>query len=162
MVAGILLGPSLFGWIAPNLHAILFPPASLGYLSWLSYVGLLLFMFLVGLELDLRQLRELGRTAVITSQVSIVVPFLFGSLFALYLYPRLSDPSVSVIGFVLFMGAAMSVTAFPVLARILTEHNMLRTRVGSVAIPCRAVGDVTPWLLLVGIIVLVRSSNSAL
>jgi Kef-type K+ transport system membrane component KefB len=162
MVAGILLGPSLFGWLAPSLHSSLFPPASLGYLSSLSYVGLLLFMFLVGLELDLTQLRKLGRAAVITSQVSIILPFAFGSLFALYLYPRLSDPSVSIIGFVLFMGAAMSVTAFPVLARILTEHNMLRTRVGSVAITCAAVDDVTAWCILAGIIVIVRSSSSAM
>lgn len=162
MVAGILLGPSLFGWIAPTLHATLFPPASLGYLNALSYVGLLLFMFLVGLDLDLRQLRELGRAAVVTSQVSIILPFALGSLFALYLYPRLSDHSVSIAGFVLFMGAAMSVTAFPVLARILTEHNMLRTRVGSVAIACAAVDDVTAWCILAGIIVIVRSSSSVL
>jgi len=122
----------------------------------------LLFMFLVGLELDLTHLRELGRAAIVTSQVSIILPFVFGSLFALYLYPRLSDPSVSVVGFVLFMGAAMSVTAFPVLARILTEHNMLRTRIGSVAITCAAVDDVTAWCILAGIIVIVRSSSSAL
>ncbi|HXU09440.1 MAG TPA: cation:proton antiporter [Blastocatellia bacterium] len=162
MVAGILLGPSLFGWLAPGLHETLFPATSLGYLSALSYVGLLLFMFLVGLELDLTHLRELGRAAIVTSQVSIILPFAFGSLFALYLYPRLSDPSVSVVGFVLFMGAAMSVTAFPVLARILTEHNMLRTRIGSVAITCAAVDDVTAWCILAGIIVIVRSSSSAL
>ncbi|MFY9556498.1 MAG: cation:proton antiporter [Blastocatellia bacterium] len=162
MVAGILLGPSLFGWLAPGLSATLFPPSSLGYLSSLSHAGLLLFMFLVGLELDLRQLRELGRAAIITSQVSIIVPFVLGSAFALYLYPRLSDPRVSVAGFVLFMGAAMSVTAFPVLARILTENNMLRTRVGSVAITCAAVDDVTAWCILAGIIVVVRSSSSAL
>jgi len=162
MVAGILLGPSLFGWLAPGLHETLFPAASLGYLSALSYVGLLLFMFLVGLDLDLTHLRELGRAAIVTSQVSIILPFVFGSLFALYLYPRLSDPNVSVVGFVLFMGAAMSVTAFPVLARILTEHNMLRTRIGSVAITCAAVDDLTAWCILAGIIVIVRSSSSAL
>lgn len=162
MVAGILLGPSLFGWLAPGLHETLFTAASLGYLSALSYIGLLLFMFLVGLELDLTHLRELGRAAIVTSQVSIILPFVFGSLFALYLYPRLSDPSVNVVGFVLFMGAAMSVTAFPVLARILTEHNMLRTRIGSVAITCAAVDDVTAWCILAGIIVIVRSSSSAL
>lgn len=162
MVAGILLGPSLLGWVAPGFHETLFPAASLGYLSALSYVGLLLFMFLVGLELDLTHLRELGRAAIVTSQVSIILPFVFGSLFALYLYPRLSEPSVNVVGFVLFMGAAMSVTAFPVLARILTEHNMLRTRIGSVAITCAAVDDVTAWCILAGIIVIVRSSSSAL
>src|ERR1041384_3291888 len=138
MVAGILLGPSLLGWVAPNLHGILFPPASLGHLSSLSYVGLLVFMFLVGLELDLRQLRKLGRAAVITSQVSIILPFAFGSLFALYLYPRLSDQNVSIIGFVLFMGAAMSVTAFPVLARILVI-----VRSSTSALPL--------WLMLTGL-----------
>src|SRR5713226_6402472 len=120
MVAGILLGPSLLGWLAPNISANLFPPASLENLSSLSQVGLLIFMFLVGLELDLRRLRTLGRAAVMTSQVSIIAPFILGSLFAVYLYPRLSDPGVSFAGFALFMGAAMSVTAFPVLARILT------------------------------------------
>src|SRR6185369_12535084 len=117
MVAGILLGPSLFGWLAPGLHETLFPTASLGYLSALSYVGLLLFMFLVGLELDLTHLRQLGRAAIVTSQVSIILPFVFGALFGLYLYPRLSDSSVSVEGFVLFVGAPMSVDAFPVLGR---------------------------------------------
>jgi Kef-type K+ transport system membrane component KefB len=159
MVAGILLGPSLLGWLAPNISANLFPPASLGHLNSLSQVGLLIFMFLVGLELDLRQLRKLGRAAVMTSQVSIIAPFILGSLFAVYLYPRLSQPGVSFAGFALFMGAAMSVTAFPVLARILTERNMLRTRVGSVAITCAAVDDVTAWCILAGIIVIVRSSS---
>ncbi len=159
MLAGILLGPSLLGWLAPVISASLFPPESLGHLNSLSQVGLLIFMFLVGLELDLRQLRELGRAAVITSQVSIIAPFILGSLFAVYLYPRVSDPSVSFTGFALFMGAAMSVTAFPVLARILTERNMLRTRVGSVAITCAAVDDVTAWCILAGIVVIVRASS---
>ena len=159
MVAGILLGPSLLGWLAPEISATLFPAQSLGHLNSLSQVGLLIFMFLVGLELDLTHLRELGRAAVMTSQVSIIAPFVLGSSFALYLYPRLSDPNVSAAGFVLFMGAAMSVTAFPVLARILTESKMLRTRVGSVAIACAAVDDVTAWCILAGITVIVRSSS---
>ena len=159
MVAGILLGPSLLGWLAPDISSSLFPPESLGYLNSLSQIGLLLFMFLVGLELDLAHLRELGRAAVITSQVSIIAPFVLGALFAVFLYPRLSDPSVTLTGFVLFMGAAMSITAFPVLARILTERDMLRTRVGSVAITCAAVDDVTAWCILAGITVIVRSSS---
>jgi Kef-type K+ transport system membrane component KefB len=159
MLAGILLGPSLLGWLAPNISSALFPPDSLGHLNSLSQVGLLIFMFLVGLELDLRQVRKLGRVAVMTSQVSIIAPFILGSLFALYLYPRLSDQSVSLTGFVLFMGAAMSVTAFPVLARILNERKMLRTRVGSVAITCAAVDDVTAWCILAGIVVIVRASS---
>jgi Kef-type K+ transport system membrane component KefB len=119
-------------------------------------------MFLVGLELDLNKLRELGRAAVITSQVSIALPFALGSLLAYKLYPKFSDPGVSFLGFTLFMGSAMSVTAFPVLARILAERNLLRTRVGSVAITCAAVDDVTAWCILAGIIVIVRSSTSEL
>jgi Kef-type K+ transport system membrane component KefB len=159
MLAGILLGPSLLGWLAPNFSAALFPADSLGHLNSLSQVGLLIFMFLVGLELDLGHLRELGRAAVMTSWVSIVVPFIIGAAFALYLYPRLSDPTVSFSAFALFMGAAMSVTAFPVLARILAERNMLRTRVGSVAIACAAVDDVTAWCILAAIVVMVRASS---
>jgi len=162
MVAGILLGPSLLGWLAPEWSARLFPPASLGYLNLLSQVGLLLFMFLVGLELDLGHLRELGRAAVMTSQVSIVAPFVMGFLFAIYLYPRLSGESKNFIGFALFMGSAMSVTAFPVLARILIERKMLRSRVGSVALACAAVDDVSAWCILAGIVVLVRSTGSEL
>jgi len=162
MLAGILLGPSLLGWLAPGISAAIFPPDSLGHLNSLSQVGLLIFMFLVGLELDLGHLRELGRAAVMTSQVSIIVPFILGSAFALYLLPRLSDPSVHFTGFALFMGAAMSVTAFPVLARILTERNMFRTRVGSVAIACAAVDDVTAWCILAGIVVIVRASSMEL
>lgn len=159
ILAGTLLGPSLLGWLAPGVSSNLFPPDSLGHLNSLSQVGLLIFMFLVGLELDLGHLRQLGRVAVITSQVSIIVPFILGSLFAIYLYPKLSDPSVNFTGFALFMGAAMSVTAFPVLARILTERKLLRSRVGSVAIACAAVDDVTAWCILAGIVVVVRASS---
>jgi Kef-type K+ transport system membrane component KefB len=159
MVAGILLGPSLLGWLAPNISAHIFPAASLGHLNSLSLVGLVIFMFLVGLELDLGHLRELGRAAVMTSQVSIIVPFVFGAAFAFHLYPDLAPPGVSFTGFALFMGAAMSVTAFPVLARILTERKMLKTSVGSVAIACAAVDDVTAWCILAAIVVIVRASS---
>ncbi|MGH9934996.1 MAG: cation:proton antiporter [Blastocatellia bacterium] len=162
MVAGILLGPSLLGWVAPTVSVALFPPESLGSLNSLSQVGLLLFMFLVGVELDLKQLREMGRAAVVISQVSIIAPFVLGFLLALYLYPRVSDPSVNFAGFALFMSIAMSVTAFPVLARILTERDLLRTRVGALAITCAAVNDVTAWLILAGIIVIVRASSLSL
>ncbi len=162
MVAGILLGPSLFGWVAPAASITLFPPESLGSLNSLSQVGILLFMFLVGLELDLKQLREMGRAAVVTSQVSIIAPFVLGFTLAFYLYPRLSDPSVNFTGFALFMSIAMSVTAFPVLARILTERNLFRDRVGALAITCAAVNDVTAWIILAGIILIVRSSGLSL
>ncbi len=160
MVAGIMLGPSLLGWLAPGASAWLFPPASLGYLNSISQVGLLLFMFLVGLEFDVRLLRGRGHTAVVTSHVSIVVPFFLGAGLALFLYPRLSDSSIGFTGFALFMGAAMSVTAFPVLARILTERNLLRTRVGAVTIACAAVDDVTAWSILAVVVAVVRAGEA--
>ena len=158
MVAGILLGPSFLGWLSPPTMAALFPPESLGFLNALGQVGLLVFIFLVGLKVDVKLLRTLGHTAVLTSHVSIVLPFFLGTLLALYLYPRLSDESVTFAGFGLFMGAAMSVTAFPVLARILAERRLLGTKLGTVAIVCAAVDDVTAWIILAFIVVLVRTS----
>ena len=161
MAAGILLGPSLLGWAAPAVSAYLFPPASLGYLSALSQVGLVIFMFLVGLSLKPDELKEQGHSAVLTSHVSITAPFALAALLALYLYPRLSDDSVTFTGFALFLGAAMSITAFPVLARILKDQNMLHTRLGTVSLVCAAVDDVTGWCVLAYIVVLVRANHSS-
>jgi Kef-type K+ transport system membrane component KefB len=119
-------------------------------------------MFLVGLELDLRILRGLAHATVVTSHVSIIFPFFLGSTLAIYLYPRLSDDSVSFTNFALFMGAALSITAFPVLARILTERKLLKTRLGSIAIACAAVDDVTGWCILAGIVLLARAGQGTL
>jgi Kef-type K+ transport system membrane component KefB len=160
MVAGILLGPSLLGWLAPGMSAALFPPASLGYLNALSQVGLVVFMFVVGLALNPRELHGYGHAAVLTSHVSIVAPFCLGAITALYLYPRLSDDSVSFSGFALFIGAAMSITAFPVLARILAERGLVHSRMGTLAIACAAVDDVTGWCILAYIVVLVRVTHT--
>src|SRR5215471_1803564 len=156
MVAGILLGPSMLGWLAPKASEFLFPVGSLGLLNGLSQVGLVLFMFLVGLSLNPSELHEHGHTAVLISHVSIATPFCLGSLLAVYLYPRLSNDSVHFASFALFMGAAMSITAFPVLARILSERNLLRTRMGTLSIACAAVDDVTGWCILAYIITIVR------
>ena len=139
----------------------LFPVDSLGYLSTLSQVGLLLYMFLVGLEFNPKLLRNMGHAAFLTSHVSISVPFLLGSVLALYLYPLLSGDSVRFQEFALFMGAAMSVTAFPVLARILRERDLTRTELGTVSIACAAVNDVTAWCILAGILAFVRASHGA-
>jgi len=162
MLAGIMLGPSLLGWAAPGLSHALFPPGSLGFLSALSQIGLVFFMFLVGLELDLTLLRGQGKAAVVTSHASIIAPFFLGAVLALFLYPRLSDDGVSFTAFALFLGAAMSVTAFPVLARMLTERGILRTRLGSVTIAAAAVDDVTAWCILAGVIVVARTAESAI
>ncbi|HYJ85576.1 MAG TPA: cation:proton antiporter [Pyrinomonadaceae bacterium] len=160
MAAGILLGPSLLGWLAPDVFAVLFPLSSLGFLSTLSQIGLLVFMFLVGLELNPKLLRERARTALVTSHASILIPFLLGGLLALYLYPRLSDNGVPFTHFALFMGTAMSITAFPVLARILTERKLLSTPLGGIAIACAAIDDVTAWCILAGVVLLVRASSA--
>lgn len=160
MFAGILLGPSLLGWLAPHFTAILFPPASLGYLNALSQLGVVIFMFLVGLGINPKELKSQGHAAVLTSHLSITLPFFLGSCLALYLYPRLSDSSVPFSSFALFMGAAMSITAFPVLARILTERDLLNSRLGTVVIACAAVDDVTGWCVLAYIVLLVRATGT--
>lgn len=160
MFAGIMLGPSLLGAIAPQLSAFLFPPASLGFLNALSQVGVVVFMFLVGLGINPRELKKQGHAAVLTSHVSITAPFVLASFLAFYLYPRLSDSSVPFTSFALFMGAAMSITAFPVLARILTERNLLNSRLGTVAIACAAVDDVTGWCILAYIVLFIRAANT--
>ena len=161
MAAGILLGPSFLGWAAPQLHVALFPPASLPFLATLSQVGLLLFMFLVGVEFNSTAIRSLGRAAAFTSAVSIALPFLLGALLASYLYPRVADQSVSFAAFSLFLGAAMSITAFPVLARILAERGLTKTRLGTLALACAAVDDVTAWCILAYIVAFVRATNES-
>jgi Kef-type K+ transport system membrane component KefB len=157
MVAGILLGPSLLGWAAPKVSAFLFPSSSLMYLNTFSMVGILIYMFLVGVALNYKELANHGHAAILMSHVSIIAPFFLGALLALVLYTRLSDSSVKFTGFALFMGAAMSITAFPVLARILTDRNMLGTRLGTLAIACAAVDDITGWCILAYIVVLIRA-----
>jgi Kef-type K+ transport system membrane component KefB len=161
MFAGIMLGPSVLGWLAPSISTYLFPVGSLGFLNALAQVGIVVFMFLVGLGINPRELKKQGHAAVLTSHVSITAPFVLASFLALYLYPRLSDDSVAFSSFALFMGAAMSITAFPVLARILAERNMLQSRLGTVAIACAAVDDVTGWCALAYIVVLIRAEHSA-
>ena len=161
MFAGILLGPSFLGWIAPHAMAYLFPSNSLGFLNALAQIGVIVFMFLVGLNINPKELKKESHAAVLASHVSITAPFVLAALLSLYLYPRLSDDSVAFSSFALFMGAAMSITAFPVLARILAERRMLRSPLGTVAIACAAVDDVTGWCILAYIVVLIRAAHSA-
>jgi Kef-type K+ transport system membrane component KefB len=160
MVAGILLGPSLLGWVAPHASTMLFPAASLDYLNTISQIGIVIYMFLVGLALKPEGLKGHRHAAVLTSHVSIVVPFLLGALLAFFLYPRLSADNVSLTNFALFLGAAMSITAFPVLARILADRNMMGSRVGMLAIACAAVDDVTGWCILA--YVLIRTQGGSI
>lgn len=159
IVAGIMLGPSLFGLVAPELFITVFPPDSAPFLNVLSQIGLIFFMFLIGLELNPKYLTGQLDIAILTSHVSILVPFSLGSLLALLLYPIVSNASVSFTAFALFLGAAMSITAFPVLARIITENNLQGTRLGTLALTCAAVDDVTAWCLLALAIAVTRTNS---
>ncbi len=161
IVAGIMLGPSLFGLVAPELSATLFPPETVPFLNVLSQVGLIFFMFLIGLELNPKYLSGNLEVAVLTSHVSILVPFSLGTLLAVLLYPLISNASVSFTAFALFLGAAMSITAFPVLARIITENNLQGTRLGTLALTCAAVDDVTAWCVLAVAIAVARTGSIA-
>jgi K+:H+ antiporter len=148
VIGGILLGPSLLGRIAPAAFAHLLPPSVVPFIGLHAQVGIILYMFIVGLELDTREIRRSGHTTVAISHASIVVPFLLGCWLALWVYPRFAASAVTFTVFALFLGVSMSVTAFPVLARILTDRGMSRTRMGSIALTCAAVDDVTAWCLL--------------
>jgi Kef-type K+ transport system membrane component KefB len=151
MVAGIMLGPSLFGWAYPALHRELFPPASVELLNVLSQFGVIFFLFLIGLELDPRLLRSRGRSALVISITSIAVPFTLGAVLAVFMFTWGTLDLTHHRGMLptaLFMGAAMSVTAFPVLARILAERRLHKTEVGAIAIACAAFDDLTAWVML--------------
>ena len=160
ILAGILLGPSLLGRVAPATSAYLFSPSVVPMLGTLSEIGIVLYMFLVGLELDTTLLRRRGHAAVAISHASIVVPFLFGTLLALYLYPHLSTQGIAFTSFSLFLGVSMSVTAFPVLARILTDRKMHKSRMGAMTLTCAAVDDVTAWCLLAVVVGIVQAKSA--
>ncbi len=148
MIAGILLGPSLLGRFAPAAFAFVLPAPVAPYISVLAQVGVILYMFLMGVELDTGLLRNRAHTSIAISHASILGPFLLGSALALWLYPLYSTSAVPFTVFALLLGVAMSITAFPVLARILSDRGMHTSRLGAVALACAAVDDVTAWCLL--------------
>jgi Kef-type K+ transport system membrane component KefB len=157
VVAGILLGPSLLGRVVPEASAFLLPPSVAPFLGVIAQVGVILYMFLVGLELDTGLLRHRAHASVAVSHASIIAPFLLGSALALWLYSGFAPAGVPFTVFALFMGVSLSVTAFPVLARILTDRGMQGTRMGSIALACAAVDDVTAWCLLAFLVSVVRA-----
>lgn len=148
IIGGILIGPSVFGRFTPHWSATLFPPASFNAFDILSTVGLILFLFLIGMELDYEQLYKQRATAVMASGMSIVFPFAMGAILAHSLRIRFAPHGIGSVPFVLFLGISMSITAFPVLARIIEERHMQGTPLGTTAILCAAVDDVVAWTLL--------------
>jgi Kef-type K+ transport system membrane component KefB len=157
MMTGILLGPSVLGLISPGAVNLLFPRSSLATLGAVSQLGLMLFMFIVGLELDLKRIREQGKAAVFVSHSSIVVPALLGAALAYFLAEAHRPPDVPLSSFMLFIGVAMSITAFPVLARILAEQGLSTSRLGNMALACAAVDDVTAWCLLALVVAVAKT-----
>lgn len=159
IIAGIVLGPSLIGLYFPEFFNNLFPIESLGNLQFLSQIGLILFMFVIGMELDISVLKNKAHDAVVISHASIIIPFALGMGLAYYIYTSFSPEGVQFLSFGLFLGIAMSITAFPVLARIVQERGMHKSRLGTVVITCAAADDITAWCLLAAVIAIVKAGS---
>lgn len=159
IIAGIVLGPSLLGLYFPEFSEALFPDASLGNLKFLSQIGLILFMFVIGMELDLKVLENRAKDAIVISHASIVIPFALGIGLAYFVYFRFAPEGVAFLPFALFMGIAMSITAFPVLARIVQERGIHKTKLGAIVITCAAADDITAWCLLAAVIAIVKAGT---
>ncbi len=161
IIAGIFLGPSLIGMYFPEFSANLFPKESLPNLQFLSQIGLILFMFVIGMELDLKILKNKAHDAVVISHASIIFPFALGLGLAYYIYNSFAPEGVEFLSFGLFLGIAMSITAFPVLARIVQERGLHKTKIGTVAITCAAADDITAWCILAAVIAIVKAGSLA-
>jgi Kef-type K+ transport system membrane component KefB len=159
MIAGIVLGPSLVGLYFPEFSAMLFPVASLANLKLLSQIGLIFFMFVIGMELDLKALKNKANDAVVISHASIVFPFALGVGLAYFIYTKFAPTGVEFMSFALFMGIAMSITAFPVLARIVQERRIHKTKLGTIVITCAAADDITAWCILATVIAIVKAGS---
>lgn len=159
IVAGIVLGPSLVGMYFPEFSAFLFPAESLKPLQFFSQIGLVLFMFIIGMELDVKVLKHKAQQAIVISHASIVFPYFLGVLLSLFIYKEYCPDTVEFMPFALFMGIAMSITAFPVLARIVQERGITKTHIGTLAITCAAADDVTAWCILAAVIAIVKAGN---
>jgi len=159
IIAGIVLGPSLVGTYFPEFSSAIFPLDSLGNLQFLSQIGLILFMFVIGMELDLKVLKNKANEAVVISHASIVIPFSLGIALAYFIYYRFAPHGIEFLSFSLFMGIAMSITAFPVLARIVQERGIHKTRLGTIVITCAAADDITAWCILAAVIAIVKAGS---
>ncbi|MHB9056090.1 MAG: cation:proton antiporter [Paludibacteraceae bacterium] len=159
ILAGIVLGPSLLGMIFPGAYNFLFSPQSLDNLYIISQIGLILFMFTVGMDLNMSELRDKIKNTFIISQSSILVPFTLGMILAFIIYKDFSPAQSNFTSFALFIGISMSITAFPVLARIVQEKGLSKTHLGTISIGSAAINDVTAWLLLVAVIAIAQTGS---
>ena len=160
IAAGIFLGPSVLGLTFPSYNAFLFPQNSLGILQLFTQLGLMLFMFVVGMEVDLKILKSKAGNAIVISHASIIIPYTMGMGLAYFLYKKYAPANTDFLSFSLFIGIAMSITAFPVLARIIKERNMGSTRIGNLAITCAAADDITAWCILAAVISIAKAGSA--
>ncbi len=159
MIAGIVLGPSLLGLYFPEFSTTLFPEHSLGNLQFLSQIGLILFMYIVGMELDLKVLKTKAKDAVVISHASIIIPFSLGVILSYFTFSQFAPAGVDFTSYSLFIGIAMSITAFPVLARIIQERGLQKTKLGTIVITCAAADDITAWCILAAVIAIVKAGT---
>src|SRR3989440_5118409 len=157
ILAGIALGPSLLGALLPGIKAMVFPATVLPTLQTFGDIGLIFYMFSLGSRLDTQMMLRQSRKAIVASLSGIVLPLILGASLAFMLYPAFAGPKATQVSFMLLVGTAMAITAFPVLARLLTEKKMLGTRIGTLALTCAAVDDIIAWCLLALVIAVVHA-----
>jgi len=159
ILAGIILGPSVLGNFFPEAFSFLFSPGSLDSIYIISQIGLVLFMFIIGMELNLTALKSKIREVVVISHASIIIPFFLGMLLAYFLYVEFASGKTGFLPFALFIGISMSITAFPVLARIIQEKDLTKTHLGTMSLASAAIGDVTAWCLLAAVIAIASTGS---
>lgn len=159
ILAGIVLGPSLLGFFFPEVFKFLFPAESMGNLEILSQLGLILFMFIIGMELEIDEVMKRLNETVVISHASIIVPFFFGIILSYFVYQDYAADHISFLSFSLFIGISMSITAFPVLARIVQEAGLTKTHLGTIALASAASNDVTAWCLLAVVIAIAKTGT---
>src|SRR5579871_2129938 len=160
IIAGFILGPSILGALSPSLFGFLFPAPALSFLNIVARVGIVLYMFLAGLELDPALLRNQKAATASIAQFGILVPFAAGILIAAPLYPAFSTAHAAPLHFRIFLGLALAVTAFPVVARILTDRRLHNTAVGAAALSSAAQSDLTIWCLIALLLALIRAREA--
>ncbi len=158
VLGGIVLGPSVIGYFFPEFTTAVFHPEAMGFLKNIAEVGITLYLFVMGLEMDLPRLRQSAKSAVLISQMSIFLPFILGLLLAYQIYSGYAPIGIGYLEFSLFIGVSLSITAFPVLARILADSSLHKTRLGDLALTCAAIDDVTAWCLVAVVTGLLKSS----
>ena len=159
IVAGIVLGPSVLGHLLPEVEEFLFREDSLANINILSQFGLILFMYAIGMELDLSEIKKKLKETILISHTSTIVPFFLGMLTAYFLYDQYADKSTPFISFALFIGIALSITAFPVLARIIQERGLTKTHLGTISLASAANGDITAWCTLAVVIAIAQAGT---